>query len=179
MNVPSNINASNHMNVSSNMNVPSNMNAPSNINAWHHMNAPSNVNAWHHMNAPSNVNAWHHMNVPNSMNVLNKPHKMHHGHFKHHPSAPMPTVVCAEPPVNKTMPAMHDPAQKWQKNYNENIVIPHVHHSHTTHFKHTHYTHEHYYPHTESCVETSSCSDVNCTPIPVPPCPPCPPHRIF
>ena len=125
-------------------------------------------------------------NMANNMNMSNYPNKENFSNMpmakKHHPKYPMgkmdpcgPSVVCADPPVVHTTPAMYDPAQQWQKNYYENIIIPHVHASHTTHVKHTHFTHEHYYPHTESFVHTTSCSDVNCGPIPCPPCPPCPP----
>lgn len=61
------------------------------------------------------------------------------------------------------------PIQQCQTNALENVIIPHVHPSHTTHNMHTHYVNQHYFPHTESCCYSTSCEDVICGPMP--PCP--------
>ncbi len=73
---------------------------------------------------------------------------------------PAPTMVA---------PGTMDPMQECQTDAFENVVIPHVHPSHTTHHMHTHYVNQHYFPHTESCCYTTSCEDVFCGPMP--PCP--------
>ncbi|MDQ0271030.1 CotD family spore coat protein [Cytobacillus purgationiresistens] len=33
----------------------------------------------------------------------------------------------------------------------ENVIVPHIHPSHTTNVNHINYQHEHFFPHTESC----------------------------
>jgi hypothetical protein len=63
------------------------------------------------------------------------------------------------------------PMQQCQTNALENVVIPHVHPSHTTHLMHTHFVNQHFFPHTESCCHTASCEDVFCSPPPPCPCP--------
>ncbi|MBM7680226.1 hypothetical protein JOD43_000385 [Pullulanibacillus pueri] len=165
---------SNNMNASNHPNHMNMSNHPNHMNMSNHPNTMNYGGNFHDPNAmkPEGHHKFHHPMMDPGCGC----HPHEHGKFHHGmPDCP-PSIVCADPPVNKTMPAMYDPAQHWQKNYTENIVIPHVHPSHTTHVKHTHYTHKHYFPHTESFMNTTSCSEVNCTPIP---CPPCPPHKPF
>lgn len=97
----------------------------------------------------------------------------------YHAPAPYPGMVC---PTNclpeKYDPPMYDPAQQNLTNAVQNVVIPHVHPSHTTHNIHTHYVNQHYFPHSESCCYSASCEDVVCGPLPPCPCPnPMPAHH--
>ncbi|MFC4619828.1 CotD family spore coat protein [Camelliibacillus cellulosilyticus] len=82
-------------------------------------------------------------------------------------------IECPPRESTRTMPAMYDPVRQSRQPYIDNVVVPVIHPSHTTHWIHTNVTHAHYFPHTESVQHTESCRDVMCG-APCPPCP-CPP----
>lgn len=83
-----------------------------------------------------------------------------------------PVMQCEPCETTICCPEQYDPPLHNQTYFRQNIIVPHIHHSHTTHLQHTHYIHQHYFPHTESVQCTTSCEEVICTPLP--PCPgPC------
>jgi len=82
-----------------------------------------------------------------------------------------PAILCDPVETTAYMPEMVDPTQQYQTLYRQNVIVPHIHPSHTTHFQHTHYIHQHYFPHTESVQCSTSCEEVLCTPLPPCPCP--------
>ncbi|WP_254901149.1 CotD family spore coat protein [Tuberibacillus sp. Marseille-P3662] len=65
------------------------------------------------------------------------------------------------------MPAQFDPPQENVVYHPQDVIIPHVHPSHTTHVNQLNYKHMHYFPHTESMEETCT-SEEYCCPGPFP-----------
>jgi len=128
-----------------------------------------------------------HMNNPN---VMANPNPMANANpnpmANANPNPGMVNPMPAEPPVymepvmqcdpcetTVTCPEMVDPPLHFQTYNRQNVIVPHIHPSHTTHLQHTHYILQHYFPHTESVQCTTSCEEVLCTPLPPYPCP-CP-----
>lgn len=70
-----------------------------------------------------------------------------------------PTTVCP-PVVSPTKCNVNHTCQ--------NIIIPHVHPSHTTTVNHINYQHQHHFPHTTSCVNEVTVTDIGAVPGPPP-----------
>ncbi|TPE68590.1 CotD family spore coat protein [Halalkalibacterium halodurans] len=67
------------------------------------------------------------------------------------------------PPVHqlptKTLPAQFAPTRKFSQFFNQNVVVPVVHPSHTTRFLNTNFQFVHSFPHTTSDVRTATRQD--------------------
>lgn len=74
---------------------------------------------------------------------------------------PRPTAV---------LPAIVHPTQCCVNHNFANVIVPHVHPSHTTTVNHTNYQNQHHFPHSQSVVNEATCSDIG--PVPGPPPPP-------
>ncbi|WP_019393126.1 CotD family spore coat protein [Priestia filamentosa] len=50
----------------------------------------------------------------------------------------------------KVLPPIVHPTKCCTTNSYEEVIVPHIHPSHTTHVHHTNFKHQHYFPHTQS-----------------------------
>ena len=71
---------------------------------------------------------------------------------------------------SQVLPAVCHPTKCCVNHTFQNVIVPHVHPSHTTNVHHTNYQHQHHYPHTQSFVNEVSNMDIG--PVPGPPPPP-------
>ncbi|WP_338749592.1 CotD family spore coat protein [Bacillus sp. FJAT-52991] len=71
------------------------------------------------------------------------------------------------PPI--VMPAVVHPPKCCENHMFENIIVPHIHPTHTTNVQHQLFEHQHYFPQTQSFVQNAQYQQQMCGGRPRPP----------